>query len=438
MVSIPSCESSAHPPPPERPARARWLIFVLACAVSWLLYLHRYSWSIVKTQLKKENPDLTATDLGWLDSAFQGAYAIGQVPSGLAGDLLGARAVLPLMIVLWSLASVGVIWLTSGWALAAVRAALGLSQAGAYPVLNKMTRNWFPLAGRTSVQGTIAAMGRIGAACSPLILAWLLMGKLHLPWRSALLILAAPGLVLGAAFWLLVRNRPRDHPWSNDAEQKLVEAGEPAPLPAGQRKALLRDGATLFAVTMLLAYSFASTFQDQLYVYWIPLYLTDGHKLSEENMGWLAPWPLLGGAFGSVLGGWLNDALIRAGWPRRWVRSGVALTGKTVAAGLVLLSVFAGDAVTAMLLLAAARSFGDWSLATQWGAITDMAGRGAGTVFGLVNTAGALGGFLAGPVLGQLKDRYGWEGLFLGVAALCLVSALTWLFIDCTRRVVPD
>jgi hypothetical protein len=51
---------------------------------------------------------------------------------------------------------------------------------------------------------------------------------------------------------------------------------------------------------------------------------------------------------------------------------------------------------------------------------------------------GAVGGFVAGPVLGYLLEQYGWEGLFGGVAAMCLLSAVCWLFIDCTRRLVAD
>ena len=45
------------------PLTASWLIFVLACAVSWLLYLHRYAWGVIKPILQRENPLLTDTDL---------------------------------------------------------------------------------------------------------------------------------------------------------------------------------------------------------------------------------------------------------------------------------------------------------------------------------------------------------------------------------------
>src|SRR3954447_25760285 len=88
--------------PGERSTQVRWLIFALACAVSWLLYLHRYAWGVVRPSLKAEHPELTDLRLGFLDALFNVGYAFGQVPGGLLGDLLGARGVLSLLIVLWS------------------------------------------------------------------------------------------------------------------------------------------------------------------------------------------------------------------------------------------------------------------------------------------------------------------------------------------------
>jgi ACS family glucarate transporter-like MFS transporter len=194
----------------------------------------------------------------------------------------------------------------------------------------------------------------------------------------------------------------------------------------------------MFSLGMMLCYVFLSTFQDQFYVNWLPSFLKEGRSFDNEAMGLFAPLPLLGGAFGGILGGILNDVLIRRFGNRRWARSLVAFTGKFVAAGLVLLSIQAEDGRITMLILVAARVFSDWSLPTQWAAVTDMGGRAAATVFGVVNTAGAFGGFVAGPIFGLLKQQYGWDGLFWGVAAMCFLAALTWLFIDCTQRLVSD
>lgn len=443
------------PPRSAPPTRVRWLVFTLACAASWLLYLHRYAWGIIKPAFRADYPELTDIEVGWLDSAFLATYAFGQIPGGAAGDYFGPRAVLSILALVWSLATVGVAWTSGFWRLFAARAAFGLAQAGVYPVISKITRVWFPLSTRTSVQGMVTAMGRVGAAFAPVIIATFLMGMLGLSWQTALMVLATPGIVLAIGFWLAVRNRPGEHPWVNDAERSLIDdtppirrgevPAEPTAFTAQQeprtpvpRPTLLLSGASLFSFAMMCLYIFASTFQDQFYVNWLPSFLQQGKGLDVATMGLFAPLPLLGGALGGVIGGFLNDALIRRTGNRRWARSGVAFTGKLVGAVLVLLSIQVGDGRLVMAVLVAARVFSDWSLPTQWAAVTDMGGRAAATVFGIVNTVGALGGFVAGPIFGWLKQEYGWEGLFYGVAGMCVIAAITWLFIDCTKRVVSD
>ena len=60
-------------------------------------------------------------------------------------------------------------------------AAFGLSQAGTYPNLGKVTRSWFPLTIRTTVQGAVASLsGRAGGACASLVVATLLAVTLRL------------------------------------------------------------------------------------------------------------------------------------------------------------------------------------------------------------------------------------------------------------------
>jgi sugar phosphate permease len=116
----------------------------------------------------------------------------------------------------------------------------------------------------------------------------------------------------------------------------------------------------------------------------------------------------------------------------------VALTGKLLAAVFMAVSVAASDGRWAMVLLMGCKFFGDWSLATQWGTITDVSGRASGSIFGLVNAVGAVAAALAGPVIGLVKQTLGWNVLFFTLAAVYLVAATCWLFIDCTRRLVVE
>jgi MFS transporter, ACS family, glucarate transporter len=422
-----------------KPTAVRWLVFVLGCAVSWLLYLHRYAWGVVKPAIKEEFPSLTDVQMGWLDSAFNASYAVGQVPGGMAGDRYGPRAVLSLLILLWS---AGLAALTAGngfWSLAGLRAWFGLAQAGAYPSLSQVTRSWFPTSVRTTVQGAMASLaGRAGGACASLVVAAWLMGLLGLSWQKSLLILGAAGLAVGVAFWLLFRDRPALHPWVNEEERYLIEGPKTAASEKPAAVKLSLAGANKWTLAALLLYASASTFADQLYVFWVPQFLVEGKRMGSTDMGLFAGLPLWGGAFGGALGGVLNDVFIRATGSRRLGRAGVALTGKLLAALLIAVSVTVADGRLVMLVLLACKFFGDWSLASQWGAITDVAGPAAGTVFGAVNTAGSVAAFAAGPIMGYLKQQLGWETLFLTVAGTYALAACCWLLIDSDRRLIVN
>ncbi len=412
----------------DRAPPARWLIFVLACAVSWLLYLHRYAWGVVRPALKAEDPSITDVQLGWLDALFNITYAVGQVPGGMAGDLLGPRLVLTVLLLLWS---GSLLWLAGArgfGSLALARGAFGLAQAGVYPNLSKVTQSWFPPSVRTMVQGVVGSLaGRAGGACAPLLVATVLMGLLGLSWRTSLLLLSGSGLLLALAFWLLFRNR---------------RAVEPLPRPEGGSKReparLERSGAALFTLAALMVYSSASTFADQLYVFWLPQFLVEGKGLSAVEMGLFAGLPLWGGAVGGAVGGVLNDALIRTSGSRRLGRAAVAFTGKFLAAVLLVASLLVEDGRWVMVVLLACKFFGDWSLASIWGAVTDIGGPASGTVFGVVNTAGSLAAFAAGPTMGYLKQYHGWEVLFGVVAGVYVLAATCWLLIDSSRRLVAE
>jgi MFS family permease len=369
----------------------------------------------------------------------------------MAGDRFGPRIMLSLLTLLGSLAVVGVGWTGGFWRLVGARAIFGLAQSGVYPVLSKMTRTWFPLATRTSVQGAVTAMGRLGAAFAPLVIAALLLGVIGLSWQTALVVISVPGIVLSLGFWLAVRNSPREHPWTNQAERDLLDPAPPLAESTGVREGdppyrpvqeapapLLFTGATMFSLAMLLLYTFTSTFQDQFFVNLLPSFLKEAKGFDDQLMGLFAPLPFVGGAIGGVLGGVLNDVLIRKLGSRRWARSLVAFTGKLMAAILVLVSVQMEDGRWTMAVLLGARVFSDWSLPTQWAAVTDMGGKAAATVFGIVNTVGIAGGFVAGPVFGYVKLHHGWDGLFYTVAGMCAFAAVVWLFIDCTKRLVED
>lgn len=165
-----------------RPTDVRWLIFTLASATSWLLYLHRFTWSFIRPELKEEY-DFSNVQLEGIFSVFNISYGLGQIPSGLLCDVFGVHLVLVVIVLLWS-AVLPTVGLTGNvYGLYTLRLIFGVAQAGCYPALSCLTRTWFPLSTCTVVKGFIASFfGRSGGAMATLVMGTLLMGQFGLSW----------------------------------------------------------------------------------------------------------------------------------------------------------------------------------------------------------------------------------------------------------------
>ena len=84
-----------------RPTRVRWLVFAMAGLTSYINYVHRYSWGVIRPFLLDQEI-VTSNQAGWLDGLFGLTYGLGQFPGGLMGDLMGPRTIIPVVAVLWS------------------------------------------------------------------------------------------------------------------------------------------------------------------------------------------------------------------------------------------------------------------------------------------------------------------------------------------------
>jgi sugar phosphate permease len=418
-------------------------VFALACGASFLLYLHRYTWNLVGPEIQRDFR-LSNTRSGFLFSLFYYTYAAGQVPSGVVIDRFGPHRFLATILVAWSAAIALIGRAATSWVLGLLRLVFGAAQAGGYPALTNITRNWFPVSGRTVVQGWIATTaGRAGGAMSPIILGVVLMGWFGLSWQDSLAVLGLVGVAFGLLFAILFRDTPADHPGVNEAERTLIAAGtEPSPstaepLPAGRawRSRSLR---------YFVLQQFLDAGSDVAFVYLIGKYFLQARGLDIAGSGWLSSLPLWGGALGGIAGGWLNDRLLAGTGSRRWARVSVGAAGKLVGCVLIAIVVRQTGATAAGLCLMGAKFFSDWSQPTSWGACTDLGGRYTATVFSIVNTSGTVGGIVMPIVFGAVLDRFttvsathvsttDWGPLFLLLASMYLASGLCWLLVDCSR-----
>ena len=108
----------------ERPTRVRYMVFVLGFGTSWMLYLHRYSFALIKPFLKEEL-DVSNTELGYMDAVFGATYFGVQFPTGLWGDVAGVHWLLGGLILLWAVSLAMHAWAPNVKILYAARALLG-------------------------------------------------------------------------------------------------------------------------------------------------------------------------------------------------------------------------------------------------------------------------------------------------------------------------
>ncbi|MGD0015282.1 MAG: MFS transporter, partial [Bryobacteraceae bacterium] len=199
--------------------RVRWVLIFWVFLTSAVAYLDRVNISIAGQAVKRAY-HLSDIQLGWVFSAFVIGYALFQAPGGRLADRFGPRRVITLGVLWWGVftALTASVPPTVSFALAVligVRFLLGLGEAVVYPASNRLVASWIPSAERGISNGFIFAGVGAGAGVTPPLITFIL---LHWGWQWSFYISALIGFAVGAVWYLLARDSPREHPWIGEAE----------------------------------------------------------------------------------------------------------------------------------------------------------------------------------------------------------------------------
>lgn len=143
---------------------------------------------------------LTPGQLGLLTSAFFFAFALVQLPVGIALDRYGPRKV---QVVLLMMAAIGALLFATGRSfgqLVLARAIIGCGLGGCFMSAVKAISTWISPTRLPSVQGYLIAVGGLGAASSTMPVRMLLQ---HTDWRGLFVLLAALTACSGLLIWLI-------------------------------------------------------------------------------------------------------------------------------------------------------------------------------------------------------------------------------------------
>ncbi len=204
----------------------RWLLFAILALAYCFVYFHRMSLSVVADDLARDF-QATASAIGFLGSIYFYCYAAMQIPAGLLSDSVGPRRTVTFSLLL---AMVGSMLFALAPSIrvamiARIMVALGVSMV--FIPTMKILAQWFRSREFAFMSGMMQAAGGVGILGATYFLGWLatLAG-----WRASFAIIAGGTLLLVAAAWWIVRDRPADKGWPSIAEvDQRVNVAQPPP-----------------------------------------------------------------------------------------------------------------------------------------------------------------------------------------------------------------
>jgi sugar phosphate permease len=419
------------PAGPERPTHTRYYVLGLSFIVGIVMFLDRAAMGAA-TPLIMRDFGLDKITMGWSVSAFNWTYALFQVPGGWLADRFGSRIVLSVAIAWWSIFTAGTGAAFNAVSLAVMRGLFGMGEAAAWPSASRALVRWLPSRQRAFGQGFQHSGSRLGAAFAPTLVVLII----HFSWRAVFYLFGAMGILVAIAWYLYYRDMPQEHRGVNRAELSLLDGASrpPATRPAVPWGRILRSRDLLCLSLMYFCYGWVFW----MYLQWLPTYLKEVRHFELVSMGLASSLPLVAGTAMNVVGGWLSDRLARAWGDLKRGRTVVAAAGFTLAGCAILPGVLANSPTVGLACLTIAMAGLELTVPVAWALCLDLAGDFSGSVTGVMNMLGNLGGALSAVVIGYLATLYGWTVPFVVCSVFCAAAALLATRIDPTRSAVAE
>ncbi len=396
----------------------RWRRLIPLVFITYsLAYLDRSNYSIGVAGGLKQTLGLTAQWSALLGAFFFLGYFVFQIPAAHYAENKSVSRLVFWCVLLWGIfaSAQGVIpWL---WLLLVDRFALGVVEAAIIPAMLIFLTHWFSRSERGRAN-TFLILG------NPITVMWLSAVSGYLiaasSWRWMFILEGLPAVIWAFVFRALVADWPRDAAWLSPAERTDIEGRLAAeqedlePIGGGYREALSSRNVLVLSAQYLLwsvgVYGF---------VFWLPTILDSLTHHGIGLIGLLSALPYAVAAVAMVVASRFSD---RSGNRREFVWPFLLASTALFAVSTVLGTSHYWVSY-AVLVLAAAGLYAPYG--PYFALIPEFLPQDvAGAAMALVNSAGAVGGFLGAYVVGWLQGGLGNGAAFAFMAACLFLSAV--------------
>ncbi|GAC1315835.1 MAG: MFS transporter [Collimonas sp.] len=403
-----------------RKVSMRILPFLFICYV--ISFLDRINIGFAQLHMQK--------DLGFSDAmyglgaaVFYIGYVLCEVPSNLLLEKFGARKTFSRIMVLWGLASVGMMYVSTPTHFYILRFFLGVFEAGFFPGIVLYLTYWYPVGRRAAVLSIFFAGVAVAGVLGGLISGWIMQGMAGVygmyGWQWMFAIEGAPAIILAVVAWFYLDDHPKLAKWLSPAEKQTIEdnlLNDPRQLKS-QKGHSLTDALRNPLVYLFSFIYFALTCAVLMLVFWMPLIIRDLGVSDVLHISLYSALPNAIGAIGVILIARHSDRKAE-----RRKHFAFCVTGGAIALLMLTLRLDSFVAMMAILSIAAALLYAAmpifWALATSY-----LSGMAAAGGIALISSIGITSGIVSPWVIGLIRVHTGNMDYTLYILAVLLVAS---------------
>ncbi|GAB5471985.1 MAG: MFS transporter [Maribacter sp.] len=393
-------------------------------------YLDRTNMSIAASALKQEL-NIDAIQMGYIFSAFGWTYSLLQIPGGIVADRVKSRILYPILMTLWSIATLFQGVVNSFAALIGLRASIGVFEAPSYPINNLVVTRWFPENERASAIATYTSGQFLGMA---VLLPVLALIQDALGWRGLFIVSGIIGLVW-AIVWYICYRDPQNHTKVSEQELRLIEAGGGMVTKEDKSKAVKKmewaDLALAFRYRKLWGLylgQFCLGGTTIFFLTWFPTYLIDFRGLDFIKSGFYASIPYLAAFAGVLLAGFTSDFLVKKGYTPEVSRKTPIIIGMLLSTAII--GANYTDNNTLIIFFLSLAFFGTGLASIAWVFISLIAPKEhLGLIGGTFNFIGGLSGIVVPIVIGFLVQDGDFSPALYFIGAMALFGLICYTVI---------
>ena len=406
---------------PQRWARLMPIVFITYS----LAYLDRSNYSIGAAGGLEDTLHISTGESALLGALFFLGYFLFQIPAAHYAEGRSVKRLVTACLLLWGVFATlqGILpWVP---ALMADRFLLGVVEAAILPAMLVFLTHWFT-SGERGRANTFLILGNpITVLWLSAISGWIISAS---SWQWMFIIEGVPSIIWAFVFYAVTRDRPEDAGWLSDVQKRNLTGAlraEQRQLPRidSYRQALRSRSVLLLSVQYLLwsigVYGF---------VFWLPTIVKSGASVQIGLTGLFSAIPYVLAVIAMLLVSLFSD---RARRRRGWVWPFLLLAALAFY-GSYQLGPHHFWLSFVLLVIAAGGMYAPYG--PYFALIPELVPQAvSGASMALVNSFGALGGFIGAYIVGWLQGGLGSGAAFLFMAVALLLAALLMFAVPDSR-----